>query len=152
MILVSHDREFLDGLCNKVVEFKEGKIKEFPGGIFEFLQSRKLDTLKQLEQVKAEKVVQQEKKQQEKVVEQRNPGNDKELKQLQNKIRNTETKISELENAVAELETQLADPEVYAKPEESQKLLKAHELRKKELDDLVAQWEQMIERQEELSK
>ena len=57
MILVSHDREFLDGLCNKVVEFKEGKIKEFPGGIFEFLQSRKLDTLKQLEQVKAEKVV-----------------------------------------------------------------------------------------------
>jgi ATP-binding cassette subfamily F protein 3 len=152
MILVSHDREFLDGLCNKVVEFKEGKIKEFPGGIFEFLQSRKLDTLKQLEQVKAEKVVQQEKKQQDKVVEQRNPGIDKELKQLQNKIRNTETKISELENAVAELETQLADPEVYAKPEESQKLLKAHELRKKELDDLVAQWEQMIERQEELSK
>lgn len=152
MILVSHDREFLDGLCNKVVEFKEGKIKEFPGGIFEFLQSRKLDTLKQLEQVKAEKVVQQEKKQQEKVVVQRNPNNDKELKQLQNKIRNTEEKISELENAVSELETQLADPEVYAKPEESQKLLKAHELRKKELDDLVAQWEQMIERQEELSK
>lgn len=152
MILVSHDREFLDGLCNKVVEFKEGKIKEFPGGIFEFLQSRKLDTLKQLEQVKAEKVVQQEKKQQEKVVVQRNPNNDKELKQLQNKIRNTEEKISELENAVAELENQLADPEVYAKPEESQKLLKAHELRKKELDELVAQWEQMIERQEELSK
>lgn len=152
MILVSHDREFLDGLCNKVVEFKEGKIKEFPGGIFEFLQSRKLDTLKQLEQVKAEKVVQQEKKQQEKVVVQRNPNNDKELKQLQNKIRNTEEKISELENAVAELENQLADPEVYAKPEESQKLLKAHELRKKELDELVAQWEQMVERQEELSK
>lgn len=152
MILVSHDREFLDGLCNKVVEFKEGKIKEFPGGIFEFLQSRKLDTLKQLEQVKAEKVVQQEKKQQEKVVVQRNPSNEKELKQLQNKIRNTEEKISELENAVSELENQLADPEVYAKPEESQKLLKTHELRKKELDDLVAQWEQMIERQEELSK
>jgi ATP-binding cassette subfamily F protein 3 len=152
MILVSHDREFLDGLCNKVVEFKEGKIKEFPGGIFEFLQSRKLDTLKQLEQVKAEKVVQQEKKQQEKVVVQRNPNNDKELKQLQNKIRNTEEKISELENAVSELEAQLADPDVYAKPEESQKLLKAHELRKKELDDVVAQWEQMIERQEELSK
>jgi ATP-binding cassette subfamily F protein 3 len=152
MILVSHDREFLDGLCNKVVEFKEGKIKEFPGGIFEFLQSRKLDTLKQLEQVKAEKVVQQEKKQQEKVIVQRNPNNDKELKQLQNKIRNTEEKISELENAVSELEAQLADPEVYAKPEESQKLLKAHELRKKELDDVVAQWEQMIERQEELSK
>jgi ATP-binding cassette subfamily F protein 3 len=152
MILVSHDREFLDGLCNKVIEFKEGKIKEFPGGIFEFLQSRKLDTLKQLEQVKAEKVVQQEKKQQEKVVVQKNPINDKELKQLQNKIRNTEEKISSLENAVSELENKLADPEVYAKPEEAQQLLKAHEARKKELDDLVAQWEQMIERQEELSK
>jgi len=152
MILVSHDREFLDGLCNKVIEFKEGKIKEFPGGIFEFLQSRKLDTLKQLEQVKAEKVVQQEKKQQEKVVVQKNPVNDKELKQLQNKIRNTEEKISTLENAVSELENKLADPEVYAKPEEAQQLLKAHEARKKELDDLVAQWEQMIERQEELSK
>lgn len=152
MILVSHDREFLDGLCNKVIEFKEGKIKEFPGGIFEFLQSRKLDTLKQLEQVKAEKVVQQEKKQQEKVVVQKSPVNDKELKQLQNKIRNTEEKISTLENAVAELENKLADPEVYAKPEEAQQLLKAHEARKKELDDLVAQWEQMIERQEELSK
>lgn len=152
MILVSHDREFLDGLCNKVIEFKEGKIKEFPGGIFEFLQSRKLDTLKQLEQVKAEKVVQQEKKQQEKVVVQKSPVNDKELKQLQNKIRNTEEKISSLENAVSELENKLADPEVYAKPDEAQQLLKAHELRKKELDELVAQWEQMIERQEELSK
>lgn len=49
MILVSHDREFLDGLCNKVYEFSNKRVREYPGGIFEFLQSRKFKNLKELE-------------------------------------------------------------------------------------------------------
>ena len=49
LILVSHDREFLDGLVTKVYEFKDHKIKEFIGGIYDFLQKRKLENLSELE-------------------------------------------------------------------------------------------------------
>lgn len=49
LILVSHDREFLDGLVNKVYEFKGHKIKEFLGGIYDFLQKKKIDSFRELE-------------------------------------------------------------------------------------------------------
>jgi ATP-binding cassette subfamily F protein 3 len=95
LILVSHDREFLDGLCNKVFEFKNGSVREFPGGIFDFLQSRKLETLKQLEQNK-----QASKNPDAPVIEQKkqvNPEIEKQKKQLQTKIRNSEERIAQLE-------------------------------------------------------
>src|SRR5690625_4818097 len=46
LILVSHDREFLDGLVNKVFEFKDGKVKEFLGGISEYLEERKAENFR----------------------------------------------------------------------------------------------------------
>ena len=48
-IIVSHDREFLDGLVEKVYEFGEGKVREHLGGIYDFLQSKKIDSLTMLE-------------------------------------------------------------------------------------------------------
>lgn len=50
VILVSHDREFLDGLVSKVYEFGGGQVREHLGGIYDFLESRKLDSLRELEQ------------------------------------------------------------------------------------------------------
>jgi ATP-binding cassette, subfamily F, member 3 len=49
LVIVSHDREFLDGLVTKVYEFKDRKIKENIGGIYEFLKKKKLESLKSLE-------------------------------------------------------------------------------------------------------
>jgi ATP-binding cassette subfamily F protein 3 len=85
-----------------VFEFKSGAIREFPGGIFEFLQSRKLETLKQLEHDK-----QAVKKTESKVVEQKkviNPEAEKQKKQLQTKIRNAEELIATIEAELQKIE------------------------------------------------
>jgi ATP-binding cassette subfamily F protein 3 len=142
LILVSHDREFLDGLCNKVFEFKSGEIREFPGGIFDFLQSRKLETLKQLEQAKAA-----EKKPTTPVAEPKktaNPENEKQRKQLQTKIRNAEEQIALLETKVEKLEAELANPETYADTARSTQLLNEHTKTKAELDSAMQNWESMV--------
>ncbi len=155
MILVSHDREFLDGLCNKVYEFNEGKIREFPGGIFEFLQSRKLENLKQLEVkkdiTKAKAEVKQEQKAEaaaNKQVQQR--GSDKEIKQLQTQIRNCENRVGELEAELKVAEEKLADPELYANQQESATFLNKYELLKKELDEQMVKWEELLARMEKI--
>ena len=143
LILVSHDREFLDGLCNKVFEFKSGAIREFPGGIFEFLQSRKLETLKQLEQNKQALGL----KPSAPVVEQRkavNPEIEKQKKQLQTKIRNAEERIAQLETELAETENALANPETYADTSKSNELLARHTTLKSDLDAAMQSWEALL--------
>ena len=142
LILVSHDREFLDGLCNKVFEFKSGAVREFPGGIFEFLQSRKLETLKQLEQDK-----QVARKAELPIVEQRKPVNpevEKQKKQLQTKIRNAEERIAQLEADLEVNENALADPETYADSAKSSDLLARHTTLKNDLDAAMQNWESLI--------
>lgn len=148
MILVSHDREFLDGLCNKVFEFSGGKVKEFPGGIFEFLQSRKLESLKSLEvQAKSAPVKVKEEAKPSRVI---NQQQEKERKQLETRIRNLEERISEAEASVSALEEKLADSEVYADRNASAALLAEHAQAKASLDALMADWEAAVFRKEEL--
>jgi ATP-binding cassette subfamily F protein 3 len=149
LILVSHDREFLDGLCNKVFEFSGGNIKEFPGGIFEFLQSRKLESLKELEvPVKqASPVKVKEEPRQNRQAQQQG---DKERKQLDTRIRNLEERISTAEAEVSRLEEKLADPEVYADRSASSALLADHAKAKTALDALMSDWEDAVSRREAL--
>jgi len=147
MILVSHDREFLDGLCTKVFEFNQGHIKEFPGGIFEFLQHRKLETLKQLEVAKKDKPVATVKTENQKKEEAVKKVDDKEQKQLQNKIRNSEERISGLEVKLKEAEKQLADPVLYSNGQDSSKWLKEHDMLKHQLDLEMKTWEALISQQ-----
>lgn len=148
LILVSHDREFLDGLCNKVFEFSGGNVKEFPGGIFEFLQSRKLESLKALEvQVKSAPAKVKEEAKPSRVI---NQQQEKERKQLETRIRNLEERISAAEAGVSALEEKLADPEVYADRNASATLLAEHAQAKASLDALMADWEDAVSRKEQL--
>jgi ATP-binding cassette subfamily F protein 3 len=57
LIMVSHDRDFLDGIVNKIYEFRHNKIKEHIGGIYEFLRKKKIDNLKELERKEARKEI-----------------------------------------------------------------------------------------------
>jgi len=143
MILVSHDREFLDGLCTKVFEFADGVVKEFPGGIFEFLQSRKLESLKSLEQ-KAEP--QKEAKRPEPAAPvPRREAISKEKKQIQNKIKQLEEQIGLMEQRIQVLEDELAKPEVYAHVEQSTPLLKEHQELQQKLEASMQEWERLSE-------
>ena len=99
LIIVSHDRDFLDGLINKVYEFKNKKIREHIGGIYDFLQRKNLESLKELETAK--KIAFIEKKTE-------IPSNNKKQyhakKELEKELRKIKTKISKTEKNIQECE------------------------------------------------
>lgn len=112
-IIVSHDREFLDGLVEKVYEFGEGKVREHLGGIYDFLQSKKIDSLTTLELSKnvsspdPEPVAKTENKQ-----------NYAERKELQKQLNRIEKAIKETEKDIEKYETRVKElEEILLKPE-----------------------------------
>ena len=112
-IIVSHDREFLDGLVEKVYEFGEGKVREHLGGIYDFLQSKKIDSLTMLELSK--NVSSHEPEPVEKTDNKLNYAERKELQKQLNRIekaiKETEKDIEKYETRVKELEEILLKPE-----------------------------------------
>lgn len=112
-IIVSHDREFLDGLVEKVYEFGEGKVREYLGGIYDFLQSKKIDSLTMLELSK--NVSSPEPEPVEKTENKLNYAERKELQKQLNRIekaiKETEKDIEKYEARVKELEEILLKPE-----------------------------------------
>lgn len=112
-IIVSHDREFLDGLVEKVYEFGEGKVREHLGGIYDFLQSKKIDSLTMLELSK--NVSSPEPEPVEKTENKLNYAERKELQKQLNRIekviKETEKDIEKYETRVKELEEILLKPE-----------------------------------------
>jgi len=113
LIIVSHDRDFLDGLVDKLFEFRSKKIKEYTGDIFEFLKKRRLDNLQDIER---KNLIQQSRKKEEK------PNSNKlqyaEKKELEKKIRKIKTRIKKSEEVISDLESRIEElVEVLANPE-----------------------------------
>tara|TARA_R100000935_G_scaffold15425_1_gene30738 strand:+ start:5288 stop:7207 length:1920 start_codon:yes stop_codon:yes gene_type:complete len=139
LILVSHDRDFLQGLTNKVYEFKDHKLKEYLGDIDYFLEQRNLENLREAE--KKTKVVSEEKatassgKQ--------SYEDQKKLKSLQNKLSKTEAHISKLEKEIREIdvELQVNYEETIAKPDFFDK----YQAKKDKLNALMEDWENVTE-------
>lgn len=148
VIIVSHDRDFLDGLVDKVYEFGGGKVRECLGGIYEFLEKKKLDSLTQLE-ITRPAVTQKTTSQTEKLVTVDEPAkapanklsyaaqkeHDKIVKRLQRKVSDTETTINAIEEELAAIEARMADGEYNAE------LYASHENIKKRLDNAMSEWE-----------
>ena len=132
LILVSHDRDFLQGLTNKVYEFKDHKLKEYLGDIDYYLEQRKVDSLREVEKRTVVKEIPKEKKQQ-------SYEDQKKLKSLNNKLSNIESKISELERDIKAIDTELAInyEEVTATPNFFDKYQK----KKTELQEFMEKWE-----------
>nr|WP_320117100.1 ATP-binding cassette domain-containing protein [uncultured Marinifilum sp.] len=147
VIVVSHDREFLDGLASKVYEFTNKKIKEHLGGIYDFLRSKKMETLKELEVKKS--IVQ------EKTIDapSENKLNYLERKELSKKINKMERNVSKAEENIANFEKEIAEMEdLLANPEkmQDQSLFTKYEEAKKKLEDEMFAWEDFNEQLEEL--
>ncbi len=144
MIVVSHDRDFLNGLVDKVYEFGGGKVREFLGGIYEFLDYKNMDSLRELEkknevklsssptnkleekqEVSAGKLSYAEQKEREKLI-----------RKAEKEVAKCENQISDIEGQIAEIESMLAsgasvDADVYTKHADLQK----------QLEDAMSQWE-----------
>lgn len=135
LILVSHDRDFLEGLCEKVIEFKDEKIKPYLGGIEDFLSYREMDSLKQLD-----------KKQKLKVLSKKGSGFQnyalqKQDRSLQKKNAQLEKKIASLEKKIKELDVAL---EVnYDETVSDPNFFSHYKAKKEELESLINEWEEV---------
>lgn len=111
LIIVSHDRDFLDGLVTKLYEFREGHVKEHLCDITEFMRKRKLERLNELKTTVREK--QEAKTKSEPKQNGEAEDNSKKIKQLQNKIKKVEEDIEGLEKQKAESDKKINAPGFY---------------------------------------
>jgi ATP-binding cassette subfamily F protein 3 len=147
VIVVSHDREFLDGLATKVFEFTNKKIKEHLGGIYDFLRTKKMESLQELE-VKSATVQQKNTE-----TPSENKLNYLERKELSKKITKIERCVTQSEENIAKYEEQIAEmEELLSNPEkmQDQSLFTQYEKAKKDLEQEMLVWEEYHEQLEEL--
>lgn len=151
VIVVSHDREFLDGLVTKVYEFGGGVVKEHIGGIYDFLQKKKIESLNEL-QLSASPTVSATKKEEPETVSE-NKLSYEAQKELNKKIRKLEKRIADCEQKIEKLETEISGVEAdMATPEgaSDMALYEKHQQLKKDLDQTVEEWEAVSMELEEM--
>jgi ATP-binding cassette subfamily F protein 3 len=148
IVLVSHDRGFLDGLVNCVYEFKDKKIVQHLGGIYDFIQKRKIESLKELEKKQNLSKSESAKPTQSKV----NEFSFEERKEISKQIKKAERQVTDLENKIAKLESEIAEMDKkLAKPENADdKLFTNYEKVKRTLERTLYEWELMVEQFDEL--
>jgi len=136
LIVVSHDRDFLQGLTTTVYGFKDKVIKEYLGDIDYFLEQHKIENLREAEK---RTVVKVDKSSVKKETHQLSREQEKQLKKLKNKLSNIETEISDLETEIAKLDMDLAQnyDEVSSRPNFFEK----YKAKKSKVESLMEQWE-----------
>jgi len=139
-IIVSHDRDFLDGLVDKVYEFGGGRVREHIGGIYDFLAMKKMETLQQLE-LSASPTTKREEKREEPSENKLSYQEQKELnrqqRRLEKQVEEAEQKVASLEEKLKAMEEQLATPKGASDMDLLQKYLEV----KARLDQAMNNWE-----------
>lgn len=135
LLLVSHDRDFLQGMANVVYEFKDQKIKEYLGDINFFLEQRNVDNFREVEKKDVEKPQTINKP----TVKNLSYEEQKAQKALQNKLSKIESQIQQLEKEIQKDDKELATN--YDKLIENANFFTAYEKKKKELEQLLEDWE-----------
>ena len=154
-IVVSHDREFLDGLVTKVYEFGGGKVREHLGGIYDYLRTRGMENLeelngKSLAEVTSTVKVKQVKEQATKPDKQdyaQHKEQQREVKRTEKAVNESEKKIESMEKRLKELDSILCSPEHAS----DMTLITEYTTTKKALDDEVGKWEKLSEKLETLT-
>lgn len=151
LLVVSHDREFLEGLVTKTIEFRDQKVKTILGGIEYYLEQRKLESMREVEAKSAQKNVQKAK---EKVA---SSLDYKERKQLEKDLRSVMRKLEEVEQEIENLEEEInAWDEQLADPQECKALMAdpdfypKYEEKKSVISGKMELWEQLNEEKEAL--
>lgn len=136
LIVVSHDRDFLQGLTTTVYGFKDKVIKEYLGDIDYFLEQHKIENLREAEK---RTVVKTDKTSVKKETYQRSKEQEKAFKKLQNKLSNIETQISDLESEIAKIDLELTQN--YDEVSSAPNFFENYKAKKKQVDALMLKWE-----------
>lgn len=151
VIVVSHDREFLDGLVTKVYEFGGGIVKEHIGGIYDFLQKKKMESLQELQLTQSSAPVAKEEPvpvSENKLSYEAQKELNRKARKLEKQVAACETHIGELEAQVTEIENRMATPEGAA----DRSLYEQYQALKKEITAAEEEWESMLMELEELQQ
>ena len=151
VIVVSHDREFLDGLVTKVYEFGGGVVKEHIGGIYDFLQKKKMESLQELQLTESSAPVAKEEPvpvSENKLSYEAQKELNRKARKLEKQVAACETHIGELEAQVTEIENRMATPEGAA----DRSLYEQYQALKKEITAAEEEWESMLMELEELQQ
>jgi ATP-binding cassette subfamily F protein 3 len=133
LIVVSHDREFLQGLTEKTLEFRDRKLFEYLGDVNFFLEKRDLQNMREVEKINVPVV----EKIQTPVV------SNEEKKRLQKNVQQSERKIQEFEKEIAKMENEMASPGYFERTDISKLTDKYHSV-KKQLEDTLELWENAV--------
>lgn len=145
VIVVSHDREFLDGLVDKVYEFSDGKVREHIGGIYDFLQRKKLESLKELERKQAPVPEKDDTKttSDQKALRGERREMDRKIRKVEGQIIDIEKEILHHEIEIAGMDSKLAVPQPGGVNLNNTEFFNKYELTKKRLGELMARWENL---------
>lgn len=147
VVVVSHDREFLDGLVEKTYEFANHKVIEHIGGIYDFLQTKKMESLNELEMSQTKKSDSPEKAK----TASENKQSYEDRKELNKKIRKIERSVESLENEILQLESKISEiEEKLSNTDNYNELLTEYENTKNSLKEKMALWEEQSEELESL--
>ncbi|HPQ33890.1 MAG TPA: ABC-F family ATP-binding cassette domain-containing protein [Tenuifilaceae bacterium] len=144
LILVSHDREFLNGLVSKVYEFRDGNVKEHLGGVYEFLEKRKLESLKELEIKKVQPKVDSENRNDsnQKKLWMEKKEKEKEIRKVNSQLEKVEKEVENLEATIEKMDSQLADPENSEVPIDND-FFSLYQNLKNQLSENMVKWEDL---------
>lgn len=152
VIVVSHDREFLDGLVEKVYEFGNKKVVEHLGGIYDFLERKKMDSLQELEKNTLRTAgpdgADEEQPTQNKLSYEARKEQSKVIRRMEKAVAESEARIATLEEAIAAVEEKLATPEGAS----DVALYSEYSALKKDLSDAMDQWTEQTMELEELAR
>ena len=153
LIVVSHDRDFLDGLVDKMYEFRDGKVKEHVGSVAEFLEKRKIESLQELErrfgpsfQQSGEQAEVVEGKEKAKQAFQQRRSESKELRRMKHRVEFLEGEIGKIESVMKDIEKVLSNPTA---SDDIMELTRDYLENKRELDRKTAEWTSLMEQIEE---
>lgn len=151
VIIVSHDRDFLNGLIDKVYEFGNGKVREHLGGIYDFLNAKKMENLHELETqtniITSDNSKQEYKKTESKLTYEERKELSRQIKRLEKQITELETRIKNNENKVSDIEKQLSTP----KGASDISLFETHAALQKEIEKDLELWENLTNELEVLN-
>ena len=147
LLIVSHDRDFLAGLTNKVLEFRDGYIKTHIGDINDYLSFRKIESMRELERktkvpVKPLKVP---------LGKQQRKDLDKQIKQTSNQLSKVERQISDLESLISVADENLANPEKSSALLADEEFFKNYQGHKDTLEDCMEKWAELEDQLEQLT-
>jgi ATP-binding cassette subfamily F protein 3 len=143
LLVVSHDREFLDGLADKIYEFRDQKVKEYLGGVYYFLQRRKIENLAEIERKNEITVSQKNKITTGKDEYLKKKENEKNLRKIQTSINKIEKHIEDMETKIAEWNKKLADPETHNLDINDKSIFTEYNSLKSELAKQMHEWEKL---------